>query len=100
MKDIYSVVINKNLTVNNLKAKIKTVWQDLQEIKIDLYKKDFAYNNNALVSTVNNSKERQGVLIDPQKKISQYFSAGNILQDPYLSVNGKKGLLILSYTSR
>ena len=73
VKDIFFVVIDKNLTADNLEAKIKTTRQDLQGIKIDLYRKDFAQDNHALVSTVNSSKERQGVLIDPQKKISQYF---------------------------
>ena len=45
-----------------------------------------------MVSTVNSSKERQGVLIDPQKKkkISQYFSEGDTIQ-VYPQEDGKKG---------
>src|SRR5436305_9988076 len=90
VKDIFFVVIDKNLTADNLEAKIKTTRQDLQGIKIDLYRKDFAQDNHALVSTVNSSKERQGVLIDPQKKISQYFSEGDTIQ-VYPQEDSKKG---------
>ncbi|CAG8613104.1 13984_t:CDS:1, partial [Funneliformis caledonium] len=80
VKDIFSVVIDEKLTVNNLKDKIKNAWQDSQEIKINLYKKDFAQDNNALVSAVNESEKRQEVLIDPQKNISQYFSTEDTTQ--------------------
>ncbi|PKY42640.1 hypothetical protein RhiirA4_540548 [Rhizophagus irregularis] len=40
--DIVPVVIDKKLTVNNLKDEIKNARQDLREINIDLYDKDFA----------------------------------------------------------
>ncbi|CAG8759326.1 19586_t:CDS:1, partial [Rhizophagus irregularis] len=90
VEDIFPIVIDRKLTANNLEATIKSARQDLQEIKIDLYRKDFAQDNPALVSTVNSSKERQGVLIDPQKKISQYFSEADALP-VYLPVDGKKG---------
>src|SRR3954454_11288943 len=73
VKDIFFVVIDKNLTADNLKAKIKTTQQDLQGIKIDLYRKDFAQDNYALVSTVNSSKEKQRILIDLQKKFLNIF---------------------------
>ena len=59
VEDIFHLTIDKNLTVNNLEAEIKTVRQDLQEINIDLYKKDFAQDNNALVSTVNTDEKNK-----------------------------------------
>ncbi|PKK58732.1 hypothetical protein RhiirC2_763177, partial [Rhizophagus irregularis] len=75
-KDIFKVTINKNSTVNDLKAKIKTIQQDLKEINIELYRKNFFQENTALISTVNSDRpeKRLGVWMDPQKKISQCFS--------------------------
>jgi len=90
-KDIFPVVIDKNLTVDDLKDKIKDTRQDLQEINFDLCKKDFAQDNFALVSTVNSVEKKTRGIDGSAKKISQYFSAGDILQDPYLPVDGKKG---------
>ncbi|GET57717.1 hypothetical protein GLOIN_2v1734289 [Rhizophagus irregularis DAOM 181602=DAOM 197198] len=63
---------------NDLEAKIKTDRPDLEEINIELYRKDFFQENNVLINTVNSDKpeKRQGVWMDPQKKISQCFSLG------------------------
>ncbi|GET64997.1 hypothetical protein GLOIN_2v1733948 [Rhizophagus irregularis DAOM 181602=DAOM 197198] len=63
---------------NDLEAKIKTNRPDLEEINIELYRKDFFQENNVLINTVNSDKpeKRQGVWMDPQKKISQCFSLG------------------------
>src|SRR4051812_44565441 len=74
VNNIFDVVIDNNLTVNDLKDKIKNTRQDLQEIDFDLYKKNFFQDNVALISTVNTTEERQGELMEPRKKISQYFS--------------------------
>ncbi|RIA78952.1 hypothetical protein C1645_841965 [Glomus cerebriforme] len=77
-KDIFNVTIDRDLTVNDLKAKIKTIRQDLEEINIELYRKDFLQENVALINTVNTDRpeKRQGVWMDPQKKISQCFFLG------------------------
>ena len=66
------------MTVSDLEAKIKTDRPDLEEINIELYRKDFFQENNVLINTVNSDKpeKRQGVWMDPQKKISQCFSLG------------------------
>ena len=66
------------MTVSELEAKIKTDRPDLEEIDIELYRKDFFQENNVLINTVNSDKpeKRQGVWMDPQKKISQCFSLG------------------------
>ncbi|PKK61853.1 hypothetical protein RhiirC2_198360 [Rhizophagus irregularis] len=68
----------RDLTVSELEAKIKTDRTDLEEINIELYRKDFLQENIALINTVNSDKpeKRQGVWMDPQKKISQCFSLG------------------------
>ncbi|PKY13476.1 hypothetical protein RhiirB3_398881 [Rhizophagus irregularis] len=41
---------------------------------IDLYRESFIQENTALISTVNSSGKRLGVLMDPQKKIFSMFS--------------------------
>ncbi|GET61242.1 hypothetical protein GLOIN_2v138034 [Rhizophagus irregularis DAOM 181602=DAOM 197198] len=48
---------------NDLEAKIKTDRPDLEEINIELYRKDFFQENNVLINTVNSDKpeKRQGV---------------------------------------
>ncbi|UZO09709.1 uncharacterized protein OCT59_029924 [Rhizophagus irregularis] len=75
---IFNVIIDRDLTVSDLEAKIKTDRPDLEEINIELYRKDFFQENNVLINTVNSDKpeKRQGVWMDPQKKISQCFSLG------------------------
>jgi hypothetical protein len=39
--DIFPVVIDKKLTIEDLGSEIRKVRQDLQEKNFDLYKKDF-----------------------------------------------------------
>ncbi|PKC54916.1 hypothetical protein RhiirA1_429748, partial [Rhizophagus irregularis] len=61
-KDIFNVIIDRDLTVSDLEAKIKTDRPDLEEINIELYRKDFFQENNVLINTVNSDKpeKRQG----------------------------------------
>ncbi|PKB96282.1 hypothetical protein RhiirA5_367799 [Rhizophagus irregularis] len=77
-KDIFNVIIDRDLTVSDLEAKIKTDRPDLEEINIELYRKDFFQENNVLINTVNSDKpeKRQGVWMDPQKKFLNAFPWG------------------------
>ncbi|UZO04185.1 uncharacterized protein OCT59_024577 [Rhizophagus irregularis] len=56
--------LGKDLTVSDLEAKIKTDRPDLEEINIELYRKDFFQENNVLINTVNSDKpeKRQGFI--------------------------------------
>ncbi|CAI2179540.1 19287_t:CDS:2 [Funneliformis geosporum] len=64
--------IDNNLTVEKLGDEIRKVWKDLLHKNFDLYNKDFAQANHALVSTVNSdpTEKRRGKLMEPSQKIS------------------------------
>ncbi|CAB5303110.1 unnamed protein product [Rhizophagus irregularis] len=74
----WTMNLGKDLTVSDLEAKIKTNRPDLEEINIELYRKDFFQENNVLINTVNSDKpeKRQGVWMDPQKKFLNAFPWG------------------------
>ncbi|PKK68894.1 hypothetical protein RhiirC2_521336 [Rhizophagus irregularis] len=57
LNKIFDVEIDNNLTVDNLKDKIKDTRQDFRQVNFDLYEVNFFQPNFSIVSSVN-SKPR------------------------------------------
>ena len=92
--DIFSVEIDNNLTVKDLKEKIKDTRQDLRQKNFDLYEVNFFQPNHSIVSSVNIHTAGQGEFMIPIKEISgRYFTRINALIEspPYPQENGKRG---------
>ncbi|RIA89274.1 hypothetical protein C1645_738772 [Glomus cerebriforme] len=93
--NIFPVEIDNNSTVDNLKDKIKNIQQDLRQVNFDLYEDNFLQPNSSIVSSVNSFATRQGVFMDPQRGISNYFPTlyvnALIEKPPYPQENGKRG---------
>ncbi|CAG8616111.1 12257_t:CDS:1 [Ambispora gerdemannii] len=92
---IFTLSVDNGKSVEFLKNEIRTNQRNLN--KFDLYK-NFSQSNNALVSTLRNPvtpDERQGRLMVPQEKISEYFTVLDIhaLREnpPYLPEDGEIG---------
>src|SRR5437868_15506553 len=91
--DIFPVEIDNNLTVKDLKEKIKDTRQDLHQKNFDLYEVNFFQPNHSIVSSVNIFTASQGVFMIPIKEISIYFLRINALIEspPYPQENGERG---------
>ena len=97
VNNIFDVEIDNNLTVDNLKDKIKDTRQDLRQVNFDLYEVNFFQPNPSIVSSVNSFTASQGVFMDPQRKISNYFPTLRINtlieRPPYHQENGERGVI-------
>ncbi|PKB96589.1 hypothetical protein RhiirA5_367712 [Rhizophagus irregularis] len=97
VNNIFDVEIDNNLTVDNLKDNIKDTQQDLRQVNFDLYEVNFFQPNPSIVSSVNSFTTSQGVFMDPQRKISNYFSTLRINtlieRPPYPQENGERGVI-------
>src|SRR6266480_6851888 len=95
VNNIFNVEIDNNLTVDNLKDKIKVIGQDLRQKNFDLYEVNFFQPNHSIVSSVNSFTARQGVFMDLQIGISNYFPTlrvnALVEKPPYPQENGERG---------
>ncbi|RGB24113.1 hypothetical protein C1646_726870 [Rhizophagus diaphanus] len=73
VNNIFDVEIDNNLTIDNLKNKIKDTRQDLRQVNFDLYEVNFFQPNPFIVSSVNSFTASQEVFMDPQRKILIIF---------------------------
>ncbi|CAG8621703.1 12428_t:CDS:1 [Gigaspora rosea] len=97
VQDIFEVVVDNTLDVENLKTKIRSARPNLSQNNFDLYKVDFFQPNPAIVSSVNSYNDGQGELIKSQKKISKYFNTVyiNVHKCSYPQENGRIGSIHL-----
>src|SRR5690242_5779973 len=83
------------LTIENFERLDQIIRQDLLQICFNLHKVNFLQPNFFIVSSVNSFTTRQGVFIDQQKEISNYFSTlridALIKKLPYHQENGERG---------